>query len=46
MIKMDFLKILLKNEDFSILTNGKDGKNTLNLMATSFSAQSCFFYGF
>ena len=42
MIKIDFLNFLSKNEDFSILTSGKDGKNTLNLMVTSFFAQSCF----
>ena len=46
-LKTDFLKILSKNEDFSILTSGKDGnKNTLNLMVTSLFAQSCFFDGF
>ena len=46
MMKTDFLKILSKHEDFSILTGGKDGKKTLNLMVTSFFAQSCFFLMF
>ena len=46
MIKLDFLQILWKNEGFSLLIDGKDRKNTLNLMVTSFFAQSCFFDGF
>ena len=45
MIKIDFLKFLSKNGDFSLLTGGKDRKKYAELESELRFAQSCYFYG-
>ena len=43
MIKIDFLKILLKNEGFSLLTGGKDRKKNAEFESELRFCSKCLF---